>query len=190
MSEQSPGFRSPPGELGHVQAFVNSRDIEDGVERFDTPDALRDWFAERGWLAPGATLSDPDLRQAIEVRESLRSLLLSNNGHALDEGAVDTLNAAAKSAEMLVRFDKSGAGDLAPARSGVDGALGRLLAVVFRSMAEGTWPRLKACAEHGCLYAFYDHSRNRSGTWCDMAVCGNRAKARTYRKRAARRGDA
>jgi predicted RNA-binding Zn ribbon-like protein len=186
MSEQSHSSRSEPGELGHVKAFVNSRDVGGGVERFDTPEALRDWFAERGWLSPGATLSDPDLRQAREVRESLRSLLLTNNGHPLDESAVDTLNAAAKSAEMLVWFHPSGTGELAPARSGIDGALGHLLAIVFRSMAEGTWPRLKACPEHSCLYAFYDHSKNRSGTWCDMAVCGNRAKARAYRERRAK----
>jgi predicted RNA-binding Zn ribbon-like protein len=46
---------------------------------------------------------------------------------------------------------------------------------------------MKACALHdSCEWAFYDWSKNRSGTWCDMAVCGNRAKARAYRER--RRG--
>ncbi|HEV2869799.1 MAG TPA: CGNR zinc finger domain-containing protein, partial [Actinomycetota bacterium] len=30
---------------------------------------------------------------------------------------------------------------------------------------------------------FYDHSTNRSGTWCTMSVCGNRRKARAYRRR-------
>ena len=50
-------------------------------------------------------------------------------------------------------------------------------------MAEGTWSRLKACREHGCEWAFYDATRNRSRTWFDMQVCGNRAKARAYRHR-------
>ncbi|MGH2778535.1 MAG: CGNR zinc finger domain-containing protein, partial [Actinomycetota bacterium] len=31
--------------------------------------------------------------------------------------------------------------------------------------------------------AFYDHSKNRSGKWCTMRVCGNRAKTRAYRER-------
>ena len=48
-------------------------------------------------------------------------------------------------------------------------------------MADGTWRRLKACREDTCQWAFYDRSKNRSGTWCSMAVCGNRAKARAYR---------
>jgi predicted RNA-binding Zn ribbon-like protein len=187
MSEHSghPPSQAPPGDLVHVKDFVNTASFGKATECLDSPQALRDWFAERGWLRRADRLTDADLRQALEVRESLRSLLLSNNGHPLEEGAVETLNAAARRAEVLVRFDEGGSGELAPARSGGDGALGRLLAIVFRSMAEGTWPRLKACPEHNCLWAFYDRSRNRSGTWCDMAVCGNRAKARAYRERRA-----
>jgi hypothetical protein len=34
-------------------------------------------------------------------------------------------------------------------------------------------------------WAFYDHARNRSRTWCSMDACGNRAKARAYRARRA-----
>jgi predicted RNA-binding Zn ribbon-like protein len=68
-------------------------------------------------------------------------------------------------------------------RPGIDGALGRLLAIVFRAMNDGTWERLKACPADDCEWAFYDWSKNGSGTWCDMAVCGNRAKARAYRER-------
>jgi predicted RNA-binding Zn ribbon-like protein len=30
---------------------------------------------------------------------------------------------------------------------------------------------------------FYDRSKNRSGRWCVMAECGNRAKVRAYRER-------
>ena len=63
--------------------------------------------------------------------------------------------------------------------------LGWLLSFVYAATADGTWPRLKACREHTCEWAFYDHTKNRSGAWCSMAVCGNRAKARTYRARRA-----
>ncbi len=41
--------------------------------------------------------------------------------------------------------------------------------------------RLKICPN--CEWLFLDRSRNRSRTWCDMAVCGNRTKAkRRYRR--------
>jgi predicted RNA-binding Zn ribbon-like protein len=64
----------------------------------------------------------------------------------------------------------------------VDGALARLAAVVIDAMHDGTWSRLKPC-RHDCRWLFYDHSTKRSGTWCTMSVCGNRLKARAYRRR-------
>src|ERR671917_590302 len=112
MSEHSESekstYRAPPGDLVHVKEFVNSVDFEDEIERLDSPDSLRDWFAERGWLGRGERLTEADLRQALEVRESLRSLLLANNGHPLEGRAVDSLNSAAARAEVLVRFDEAG----------------------------------------------------------------------------------
>ncbi len=49
------GRRPAPGDLGLVQAFVNtSWNLEDGNrERFTTPEAIRAWLAERGLLEPG-----------------------------------------------------------------------------------------------------------------------------------------
>ena len=48
----------------------------------------------------------------------------------------------------------------------------------------GTWPRLKGCAQ--CEWVFFDRSKNRSGTWCSMTICGNRTKNRAYRRRRSR----
>jgi predicted RNA-binding Zn ribbon-like protein len=41
--------------------------------------------------------------------------------------------------------------------------------------------RLKICPN--CNWLFLDRSRNSSRLWCDMAVCGNRAKARQHYSR-------
>ncbi|MEK1887473.1 MAG: CGNR zinc finger domain-containing protein [Phyllobacterium sp.] len=38
--------------------------------------------------------------------------------------------------------------------------------------------RIKICPN--CHWLYFDESRNRSRRWCDMNVCGNRAKARRY----------
>jgi predicted RNA-binding Zn ribbon-like protein len=82
----------------------------------------------------------------------------------------------------VLRFDSEGAA-LVTRCGGVDSAIARLLAIVHASMNDRTWARLKACPAEDCLWAFYDHSRNRSGTWCEMGKCGNRAKARGWRER-------
>ncbi len=41
--------------------------------------------------------------------------------------------------------------------------------------------RVRQCAGSGCAWLFLDRSKSRSRRWCDMTVCGNRAKARRHR---------
>jgi len=165
-----------PGDLELIRQFVNTFDVEDGTDELADPTELQTWLAQRDLIGDAEALSADDLARARNVREALRRFLLANNGARLDPAALDAINEASAHAELLARFDRSGAATLAPARPGLDGALGRLLAIAVEAMRDGTWPRLKACAEHTCEAAFYDWSRNRSGTWCSMSVCGNRTK--------------
>ena len=178
MSSRDPA----PGHLGVVQAFVNTADLEEDTDALTTPSTLRAWFAERQLVAPSARCTPVDLRRAIEVREALRDLLQRNAGEDAAREPSPVLEAAAARARFTLRFDDTSA-PLVPVAGGVDGALGRLLAIVHAAMADGTWRRLKACQAESCRWAFYDHSRNASGSWCDMAVCGSREKMRAYRQR-------
>ena len=50
-------------------------------------------------------------------------------------------------------------------------------------LAEVDLTRVKRCGGECCDMYFLDTSRNRSRTWCDMAACGNRAKAAAYYER-------
>lgn len=175
-----------PGELEFVRDFVNTVDLEEGEEQLGTPEALAAWLADRG-LAPQAThATRNDLRRARDLREALRAVLLAHNGGPPPpESAVATLDQAATRARLRLRFGGECEAALDPEAEGVDGAIGRILAIVHGAIAEGSWTRLKACREHTCEWAFYDHTKNRSGAWCDMGECGNRAKARAYRERRA-----
>ena len=47
---------------------------------------------------------------------------------------------------------------------------------------------MKACRNERCRWVFYDHSRNHTGTWCSMRICGNRHKVRAHRARQAAAG--
>jgi predicted RNA-binding Zn ribbon-like protein len=82
-----------------------------------------------------------------------------------------------------VHFTGSGSAELAPAAAGFPAALAAILVPVAEGDRDGTWQRVKACRADDCQWAFYDRSRNRSGVWCNMAVCGNREKVRAYRRR-------
>jgi predicted RNA-binding Zn ribbon-like protein len=180
MSKQ----QEAPGELEHVRAFVNTIDLEAGAEELTGPDELAAWLVLRGLAPAGLVATNHDLERAIGLREALRAVLFAHNVDALvTADAASELDLAAARAQLRLRFDKQGTGTLQPEAEGVDAALGRLLAIVHRSAAEGSWARLKACRDETCEWAFYDHTKNRSGAWCNMAVCGNRAKARAYRGR-------
>jgi predicted RNA-binding Zn ribbon-like protein len=176
-----------PGELENVRAFVNTLDVEGGAEQLSSPAALADWLVDHG-LGPAGALraSELDLDTALRLREALRAILLSHvDGAQVPTEAAIALDDMACRSRLRVRFDMQGGASLEPDAPGVDGALGGLVAIVHRAIAQGTWERLKACREPTCAWAFYDHSKNHSGTWCDMGVCGNRAKARAYRERRA-----
>jgi predicted RNA-binding Zn ribbon-like protein len=171
-----------PGELDLVRRFVNTGDIDAGEDEIDTVAGLQAWLRAEG--LPGvATADSAGVALARGLREALRALLLANNGEELDPGAAAALADAGAAAPLRVAFDPAGVAKLQPAATGVAAALGQILAVVAQAQADGTWARLKACSADDCRWAFYDHSRNRSRTWCSMEVCGNRAKARSYRAR-------
>jgi len=167
-----------PGELALVQRFVNTADLDRGTDTLADAAGLAAFLAAEG-LGNGVA-GEAGRRRVVAVREALRALLLSHNGVPVDGGAVAILDGAAS---VRVAFGADGAARLEPAGEGVDAVIGRLLAIVAHAQAEGTWERLKACPADDCGWAFYDRSRNHSRTWCEMRVCGNRAKARSYRAR-------
>lgn len=47
--------------------------------------------------------------------------------------------------------------------------------------------RVRRCGSPRCVLLYYDATKNRSRRWCDMAVCGNRAKANAHYQRAKHR---
>ena len=162
-----------PGRLELVRRFVNTVDQEHGREALHSPARLQSLLVELDLLDCGARVTARDLDRALELRETLRELALANNGVATD---------AALESELVVRVDGRG-GALEPRRRDLDGALADLVGIVYTAMADGTWPRLKACRRDVCGWLFYDRSRNLSAVWCQMAVCGNRTKTKAYRAR-------
>jgi predicted RNA-binding Zn ribbon-like protein len=162
--------------------FVNTLDIEEETDSIADPGALEAWIGERTGDYPGE-LDGEDLGRVLGLRESLRALLLANNGEEADAASLAPLREAAERTRIRTAFAADGSIELAPARSGLSGFEARLLLAVERLQSQGAWPRLKACTEDDCQWAFYDTTRNRSRTWCSMDVCGNREKTRRYRER-------
>jgi len=184
MPAASDATRRPPapGELELVRQFVNTYDVESGWEGFSSPADMATWMAERGLLPAGRRLTDRDLAEARALRDALRDVLAANAGHANGPEARRRLDRIAARYPVRIRLN-GGARLDADGGAGIAPALARLLGTTYDSMTLGTWERLKVCRNDECAWAFYDHSRNHSGAWCTMAVCGNRIKGRTFRQR-------
>jgi predicted RNA-binding Zn ribbon-like protein len=182
IPHQETGSKPAPGALALVQAVVNTIDLESGRDAWSDPAALGAWLSDHGFVL-GGPLNGDDRDRAIAFREALRALLVTNNGGAPSPEAAETLDRLTGRGRL--RPSVSGNGDVAlvAAEPGLDGVFATLLALVHDAQLDGTWSRLKACRSESCRWAFFDHAKNRSGTWCTMDVCGSREKSRAYRRR-------
>jgi predicted RNA-binding Zn ribbon-like protein len=154
--------------------------------------------------------SDPSreaeaFRRIIALREAVYHIF-SAVAHCVApaQADLDTLNAELAEASpylRLVAASADGRGCGAPGGEGpggdtpgfawvwteVEDHLTSLLWPVARSATElltsPQLPRLRECAGEACGWVFLDRTKNASRRWCDMAECGNRAKARRYRAR-------
>ncbi len=178
-----------PGQLEFVRAFVNTLDIEQGTDELAGPAGLTRWLRSRPALGgPAAGAGAADLERAAALREALRGVLRCHGRPHAAAGDVELAASALRAAAsgLQVQLDVAGDGSvcLAPAPAGPARALAGILLIAATAAAQGTWPRLKACAADDCQWAFYDRSPTRSGCWCSMRICGARAKSRSYRQRA------
>jgi predicted RNA-binding Zn ribbon-like protein len=171
------------GDLGLVQAFVNTVDLMPGNEELTDPDALKDWLVAKRLMDPGQPVDASDLKHALAVREAMRAVIGGNSGQRVYPVDVATLNEAAAASRLRMRFGGDGRARLEPEAAGAVGALGRLVATLYSAMQGADWERLKLCGSDPCRWAFYDRSKNRSSRWCTMASCGNREKAKRFRHR-------
>lgn len=169
-----------PGDLELVRTFVNTLDIEKGTDVLESSETWGRWCAERG-LSVESSASD---RQLLgELREALREGLLAHHSRgSMPPAAREVLDRMLAWSQAEATFTEEGL-RLIPRRDGAHYVAGRILSLVAAATVDGTWSRLKACRDDECKWAFYDHSRSRTGQWCSMAICGNRNKQARLRER-------
>ena len=187
-------------DLDDTFDFLNTDDTENGspAEKLPTLDDALDWFVERGVihleganrLRSQAAGQDKVMAQGLARVHSVRSAL-REVAHAVSEqrapqpGSLDTINRALHARQVI---------ELVPAPDGVsvdhrhvgdpvDDALARLADPLVTELTAGHPERIKTCASETCDWIFYDTSRTSRRRWCDMATCGNRAKAARHRAR-------
>ncbi len=130
------------------------------------------------------------LRRATALRETLFAAFSAvARGREVPPAALADLNAALPGALAALRVVREGR-RYAWTRSGGEPDLDVVLHAVAHAaadlLASGPLERVRECPGRGCAWLFLDQSRNGTRRWCDMSVCGNRAKARRHYRRVRR----
>jgi predicted RNA-binding Zn ribbon-like protein len=173
-----------PMPLLLVQAFVNTSDLEDDSDLLDDAGAARSWFVDASLLTAGAPMTLADLELARATRASIRTLIGSGEAATPSGPSLAPLRELAATHRPRLAVRDGGMLELEnPQHDDVADGLFELLLIIRGAQADGTWSRLRICANPDCCWAFYDRSRNQQGNWCNMAVCGNRLKNRHLRAR-------
>lgn len=169
-----------PGRLEVAREFVNTLEFSGGPDDSFTagPDELETWCRESG-LCPD--VDEAGLARLRDFREALRAVLETHVGEGEEAALWQALQPYAERACYGLGITEEGRPALVPQGTGADRAIAEIFAVVYDAIGTGMWSRLKACRKHSCRFAFYDRSKNGSGVWCSMQVCGNRVKAQKRR---------
>jgi predicted RNA-binding Zn ribbon-like protein len=184
--------------------FVNTvdpRHAPDRREYLDSYPALIAWGGQAGAIAAdqcdrlGEASADDTaeagrvLDRAIRLREALYPLFhRSADGQPPAPDDLDVLQSELTRALSHLRVTWSASGftrEWEPSSPALDRVLWPVTWSASELLTHGPLDRIRECPGQGnCGWLFLDLSKNASRRWCDMRVCGNRAKARRHHARA------
>jgi predicted RNA-binding Zn ribbon-like protein len=148
-----------------------------------------DWLGKR--VAERADLAADLLAQATELRAAIHGIGAALGRHSKPPEAalasLSALHARCVAKAELAPGALSCRWSWSVCASPVEAALGPIALAAVRLFTEGDFHRIRECGGHACGWLFYDRSKNNRRRWCEMEVCGNRAK---QRRLAARRREA
>jgi predicted RNA-binding Zn ribbon-like protein len=167
-----------------------------GGEGFRGYSDLLAWARGAGLLSPArARALDRQARRAPAAAEAMvrRARAL---GEAIDDvlsavverrppraAGLAVVNRALGAALGRARIVRRGAGltwEWREDAADLDQPLGPVARSAAQVLTSGDLARVRRCAAPECQRLFLDTTRNQTRLWCDMATCGNRAKARRF----------
>jgi predicted RNA-binding Zn ribbon-like protein len=179
VSGQAPDRTRLDADRALILDFANTLDVEASSDALVTRAQLADFLNQAGVIEHRSPATEQDIALARELRSGIREALHLNH----DQVRVEVPELSRVLARLPLRLSWStGAPTLEPVERGVPGGLAHIAVAVANAHADGSWERLKICADSLCQEAYYDASKNRSKNWCG-ATCGNKAKTRAYRQR-------
>jgi predicted RNA-binding Zn ribbon-like protein len=149
------------------------------VELLGTPADLAEWVRDAGLLDAVSACDEAVLERAVRLREAVyRLAAAATRAEPLDTADLRIVNdfADGELPSVALRSDATVArtGSPATAVNAIARAAVELLGGPDRS-------RIKQCGRPPCTRLYVDTSRSGTRRWCDMTLCGNRAKSAAFR---------
>jgi predicted RNA-binding Zn ribbon-like protein len=178
--------------------FVNTLHWYEGapVELIGDETALAGWLAAHALPVPAALVGTVPALQSLRAHARAITEALATDRSPAPADLERLKQALARPTGRLVLAAAGDAGDAGDAgrpqlafafdddRAAPAFQIALSLATFLQS---GERHRLRLCANPGCGFAFLDTSTNGTRRWCYMRFCGNRLKARAFRRRRAER---
>lgn len=170
-----------PGGVAFVQDFLNTKAIASYPDLLADTELAQTWAtnAVQSWSRSGDSdvhppaLSAADIGKLRTLRATIANLIAGDAAPGDDSGTVSASFGLSDTGEVR----------LEPAGKGWRWLASALWGEILLSQQTGTWRRLKQCHNPDCGSTFYDRSKNNSGVWHNVKVCGNAANLRASRAR-------
>lgn len=181
--------------------FINTEGAERNSppDRLDTLDLLLEWAVRQGVIDEGVArrllataamrpeAAERFLSRARDFREGLYRIFraaTADERPAEDDLALLDRELGETLEHLRLAWQKPGARWILPdPPEGPAELLWPIAGSAADLLRSDLLDRVKECSSETCSWMFIDESRNRSRRWCDMADCGNRAKARRFYRR-------
>ncbi|HKO08899.1 MAG TPA: ABATE domain-containing protein [Alphaproteobacteria bacterium] len=138
-------------------------------------------------LAANPKLAARLLRRTLELREVVYAIAAAiAAGYPADGAAIDQLrriHAECVAHAKLVPHGATFVWAWDPADGPVEAVLGPITLSALTLLTQADLSRIKQCRGDHCGWLFFDTTKNKSRRWCEMEVCGNRAKQRRFHRR-------
>jgi len=184
------GLLPAPEGLALVQDLLNTRKIgPGGTDLLDNATQARTWLPDvlASWASDtGRASIESGWATELSEREMTGLRGLRTNVLRLVEGGLPAADGSSTNIQVSkteLRVMTTGELRLEPAGVGWHQLEAAVWLQVFLGQQNGDWGRLKICRNPVCGSAFFDRSRNNSGVWHDVKVCGNAANLRASRAR-------
>jgi len=176
--------RGSPSQQDHLRSGQNLLEWARHARALGPADG--EWL--RRALAADPALGARMLARALDLRESVHAAGAAiATGAPAPGAAVETIartHAACLACARLAPFEGRYVWSWSPSESAIEAVLGPIALSALATLTQGDLSRIKQCQGDRCGWLFFDATKNRSRRWCEMEVCGNRAKQRRHSARA------